>query len=90
MGEIRQAIPVGFEHHKEAQDDTLMPIYLGDHPERTPILDREYTKALTQIGTLGGGNHFIEIQKGSNLHPETDRKKSVLWCRCNSAWYGTG
>ena len=66
MGEIRQAIPVGFEHHKEAQDDTLMPIYLGDHPERTPILDREYTKALTQIGTLGGGNHFIEIQKGDD------------------------
>ena len=24
--------------------------------------------ALTQIGTLGGGNHFIEIQKGSDGH----------------------
>jgi tRNA-splicing ligase RtcB len=29
---------------------------------------REYKSALTQIGTLGGGNHFIEIQKGNDNH----------------------
>ena len=30
------------------------------------ILLQEYESALKQIGTLGGGNHFIEIQKGSD------------------------
>ena len=30
------------------------------------IVERQYEAALKQIGTLGGGNHFIEIQKGSD------------------------
>ena len=85
MGEIRKAIPVGFAHHKEKQDDKLMPqgvaqmarvpsLELGgqrfepSHPDSLPIVKQQYEKALTQIGTLGGGNHFIEIQKGSDGH----------------------
>jgi len=32
------------------------------------IIAQEYLSALKQIGTLGGGNHFIEIQKGSDGH----------------------
>lgn len=31
--------------------------------ESYPVVSREYESALTQLGTLGGGNHFIEIQK---------------------------
>ena len=30
------------------------------------IVCRQYESALKQIGTLGGGNHFIEIQKGND------------------------
>jgi tRNA-splicing ligase RtcB len=30
------------------------------------IVHNEFENALFQIGTLGGGNHFIEIQKGSD------------------------
>ncbi len=76
MGEIRKEIPVGFNHHKEKQDESLMPLphkevqdgkYNTWHHE-LKIIDREYDSALTQIGTLGGGNHFIEIQKGSDNH----------------------
>lgn len=33
-----------------------------------PIVAREYNSALKSLGTLGGGNHFIEIQKGSDGH----------------------
>ncbi len=76
MGEIRKAIPVGFAHHHQKQDHSLMPVvknsvyyskeYLGQNG--LPICDEEYENALTQIGTLGGGNHFIEIQKGSDNH----------------------
>ncbi len=63
MGEIRKVIPVGFTHQKEAQDENLMPEFFGGD-----IVEKEYNNALTQIGTLGGGNHFIEIQKGSDGH----------------------
>lgn len=63
MGEIRKAVPVGFNHHKEAQDESLMP-----KSNYGLIVGEQYDNALTQIGTLGGGNHFIEIQKGSDGH----------------------
>ena len=65
MGEIRKEIPVGFNHHKEKQNEVLMPL----HPDGSAdIIDSQYQNALTQIGTLGGGNHFIEIQKGNDGH----------------------
>lgn len=63
MGGIREAVPVGFKHHEEVQDKNLMPdAESGD----IPVVSKEYSKGLTQIGTLGGGNHFIEIQKGDD------------------------
>jgi len=75
MGEIRKAIPVGFNKHKEEQDRTLMPEddngydyenfgYLYSYD----VVSDEWTKALKSLGTLGGGNHFIEIQKGDDGH----------------------
>jgi len=66
VGEIRKVIPVGFNHQKEKQDESLMP-NCGTMPEKfLPICDSQYQSAIKQIGTLGGGNHFIEIQKGSD------------------------
>ena len=59
---IRKIIPVGFKHHKGKQDESWMPAPSED----LPIVNQEYKRALYQIGTLGGGNHFIEIQKGSD------------------------
>jgi tRNA-splicing ligase RtcB (3'-phosphate/5'-hydroxy nucleic acid ligase) len=64
MGRIRELVPVGFEHQKEAQPIDLMPEVTPDDP----IIRAEYKSALTQIGTLGGGNHFIEIQAGTDGH----------------------
>jgi len=63
MGIARELIPVGFDHHKKAQDETLMP---SQSREGLTIVNQQYTAALKQIGTLGSGNHFIEIQKGSD------------------------
>ena len=69
MGEIRKAVPVGFNHHKEPQKDSwLDKNSAGLEYGNMPIVSREFTSAKTQIGTLGGGNHFIEIQKGSDGH----------------------
>jgi len=62
IDEIREVIPVGFEHQKKEQDLDLMP------NSATPreVIDREFKNARYQLGTLGGGNHFVEIQKGSD------------------------
>lgn len=62
MDIIRKTVPVGFNHHESRQDESWMPEKKGD----LPIVEQEYQSALYQIGTLGGGNHFIEIQKGSD------------------------
>jgi tRNA-splicing ligase RtcB len=39
-----------------------------DDPALYPEVSRQYRSACKQIGTLGGGNHFIEVQKGSDGH----------------------
>lgn len=62
---IRRTVPLGFEHHKKKQNPRLMPKADG-LLEDLPVVAREYQAALTQLGTLGGGNHFIEIQKGDD------------------------
>lgn len=66
MSGVRQLVPLGFKHHKEAQDESLMPSI--EHVPENGIVRQEFESATRQIGTLGGGNHFIEIQKGSDNH----------------------
>ena len=61
MGKIRQAVPTGFNHQKEKQE--------WEGFNRAPdieIIQKELNSSKYQIGTLGGGNHFIEIQKGDD------------------------
>jgi len=61
MGQIRQAVPVGFNHHKEPR------AWDGfDNAPDIPVIQQELNSARKQLGTLGGGNHFIEIQQGSD------------------------
>jgi tRNA-splicing ligase RtcB (3'-phosphate/5'-hydroxy nucleic acid ligase) len=62
MGLIRKRVPVGFKHNKTPQDESAMPMTKKD----MYVVNIEYEAALLQLGTLGGGNHFIEIQKGSD------------------------
>ena len=57
---IRKYIPVGFNHQNIGQDENLMP--QGFDIDNLRIVQNEYKVALKQIGTLGGGNHFIELQ----------------------------
>ena len=65
IGGIRSYIPTGFKHHTAKQEKSLMP-FSSFLDMKTCIVELEYENALKQIGTLGGGNHFIEIQKGSD------------------------
>ncbi len=70
MSDIRTTVPLGFSRHKSAQDEHLMPKF--EKGETYPVIlgdgggKGEFGSSQTQIGTLGGGNHFIEIQKGSD------------------------
>ena len=61
MGRIREAIPIGFNHHKAAQNWDGF-----DKAPRVHVVTHEIDSARYQLGTLGGGNHFIEIQKDEN------------------------
>lgn len=63
MSDIRKLVPVGFKHNKKPQD--CMPRWNGVDFCNT-IIDREFNSAKKQLGTLGGGNHFIEIQQGDD------------------------
>ncbi|MBE0582842.1 MAG: RtcB family protein [Desulfofustis sp.] len=57
---IRATVPLGFKHHQQPQPHETLPPLDGS----LPIVEQEYDAARTQVGTLGGGNHFIEIQRG--------------------------
>lgn len=68
LREIRRTVPLGFKHHLQRQNENLMPRIKEGQLADLPIVAREFPSALTQLGTLGGGNHFIEIQKGNDGH----------------------
>ncbi len=69
LGAIRRTVPVGFSHHRNRQPSHLMPDpQKGIRISDLPIISREFESALTQIGTLGSGNHFIEIQQADDGH----------------------
>ncbi|ADW18634.1 protein of unknown function UPF0027 [Desulfobulbus propionicus DSM 2032] len=60
---LRQAIPLGFKHHDKPRPVASLPDP-GDLEREMPVVAEEFASARCQIGTLGGGNHFIEIQRG--------------------------
>lgn len=64
--EIKKRIPLGFEHHKHLQNKSLMPDTKKIDGIKDSIIKTEYASALRQLGTLGGGNHFIEFQKDTD------------------------
>lgn len=65
VGDIMRNVPVGFAHHK-----TPMPCYTMDcaydeldrYEEDAQLLG-QLEAGYFQVGTLGGGNHFIELQE---------------------------
>lgn len=64
MSGIRERIPLGMDHHTERQDDSHMP--QGYDLDELYVVSRQYVSATRQVGTLGGGNHFIELQRDND------------------------
>lgn len=61
MRGIRKRIPLGMDHHKEAQDEKYLPT--GHDIDKMEIVKRRQEYITKEVGTLGDGNHFIELQK---------------------------
>jgi tRNA-splicing ligase RtcB len=68
--QIERDIPVGFESHKtevfsklflHGKNKSFVKNLMTDFGSIDNKVQGLYGKALTQIGTLGGGNHFIEL-----------------------------
>jgi tRNA-splicing ligase RtcB (3'-phosphate/5'-hydroxy nucleic acid ligase) len=59
--EIERAIPVGFNDHKEPVDESLAWDRWGEFEDLHKGVQDRKRKAMKQLGTLGGGNHFIEV-----------------------------
>ena len=77
IGNVQRNVPTGFSAHKSAQrweglERTLRAT------ELQPLLA---TKAAVQLGTLGGGNHFLEAQVD---------ERGVIWLMVHSGSRHTG
>ena len=62
---VERAVPVGFAQHKATaftdRDSGDWDAFWRRFEDLTPTVKANAAKALHQMGTLGGGNHFIEI-----------------------------
>jgi tRNA-splicing ligase RtcB len=66
--EIERAIPVGFNDYKEPVDESLeWDRWVEFEDLHKGVQDRK-RKAMKQLGTLGGGNHFIEVCLDTDDH----------------------
>lgn len=63
MSHIREVVPLGFDHRETPLDESELPKL---NLEELPYLRDKKMSILKQLGTLGGGNHFIEIQKDTS------------------------
>ncbi len=59
--EIEWSVPVGFNWHKVPTDEAMLWDRWGEFQHIPEILHGSADKALCQLGTLGGGNHFVEL-----------------------------
>jgi tRNA-splicing ligase RtcB (3'-phosphate/5'-hydroxy nucleic acid ligase) len=78
---IEAAIPVGFNENKEADKMVLNWQGWRDFKDLHAGVARQETKALKQMGSLGGGNHFIEVCIDTN---------DAVWLMLHSGSRGIG
>jgi tRNA-splicing ligase RtcB (3'-phosphate/5'-hydroxy nucleic acid ligase) len=86
---IEEAIPVGFNMHKtdRARRSTIQALsggldqIIGKHKKIYSMQKKPYQTWIRQIGTLGGGNHFIELCLDEN---------NDVWVMLHSGSRGVG
>lgn len=60
LSDIQRSVPTGHEWHRASQEHRTR--LLAEAPDVSPLW-QELDRAAMQVGTLGGGNHFIEVQR---------------------------
>lgn len=60
LSDVQRTVPSGFKWHHASQEDRTS--LFTDVPD-IAVLQAEVAKAARQVGTLGGGNHFMEVQR---------------------------
>lgn len=65
IGDILRNVPVGFNRHKQKQVCNTLDKAMEelDKYNENPELVEQLETGFYQVGTLGGGNHFIELQE---------------------------
>ena len=62
---ILRSIPYGFERNKRASKDDFETEFIRELEEACDVLGIKFAEHLKGVGSLGGGNHFIEIAEDS-------------------------
>jgi tRNA-splicing ligase RtcB len=82
---LERAVPVGFAQHRATaftdRDAADWKVFWQAFEALTPAVKANSAKALHQMGTLGGGNHFIEICLDT---------QNQVWVMLHSGSRGTG
>lgn len=58
---LERSIPVGFNQHRKPLEQSLQWSGWNNFKNLHPKIHKLFEKAQNQLGTLGGGNHFLEI-----------------------------
>lgn len=77
---LERAVPAGVGKQHRAPSDEARA-WLRGHPPSTPLSSKEEARVLAQLGTLGSGNHFLEVDLD-----EADR----VWVVLHSGSRGIG
>jgi tRNA-splicing ligase RtcB len=77
---IEREIPVGRESKRQPFEAAVA--WMGSHPAPGSVPGPVVERALHQLGTLGGGNHFIEVC--------VDRDDGMLWTLLHSGSRNVG
>jgi tRNA-splicing ligase RtcB len=59
--QIERTIPVGFNEHKDSIDESNEWKGWKSFSDLHGKVQHRKSKAMKQLGTLGGGNHFVEV-----------------------------
>lgn len=68
VGNIQRTIPLGIAHYKKPQESIVLSEAkqeMEKYNSESELIS-EIDEGFFQVGTLGGGNHFIEIQEDEN------------------------
>ena len=58
LNDIQRNVPTGREWHRQPQTHAVL-----QHMPNVPALHEQRDRAAMQLGSLGGGNHFYEVQR---------------------------